>query len=220
MPGSDILTSYQLGANAYLCKPVTPRDFASQAKSVGDFWLTHVRLPRAGLAGSGPVIRVLLVEDNHGDARLLREMLNEPSSYRTDLTVVESMAEALAELESRRADIILLDLGLPDAQGLEAVSRMHEYAPHTALVVLTGRDDEALAGHALQEGATDYLIKGQIDPRGLLRALRYAIERKVMEQALYVEKERAEVTLNRSATASSAWTSPAASRFSISPQKQ
>ena len=193
---ADILRSYQLGANAYLSKPVKTREFEGMARSIGNFWFNHARLPRAGLGGPGPVIRVLLVEDNPGDARLLREMLNEPGSGRTELTVVQSMAQAVAELGSRAADIILLDLGLPDAQGLEGVRQMHEAAPRTPLVVLTGRDDEALAGRALQEGAADYLLKGQIDARGLLRALRYAIERKVMEEALFVEKERAEVTLH------------------------
>ena len=68
--------------------------------------------------------------------------------------------------------------GLPDAQGLAAVRRAHAAAPRVALVVLTGLDDESLAVQALQEGAQDYLIKGQIETRGLLRALRYAIERK------------------------------------------
>ena len=68
--------------------------------------------------------------------------------------------------------------------------------PRVPLVVLTGLDDESLAAQALQEGAQDYLVKGQIDTRGLVRALRYAIERKAMEEALFVEKERAQVTLN------------------------
>ena len=77
-----------------------------------------------------------------------------------------------------------------------AVRRAHAAAPRVPLVVLTGMDDESLAAQALQEGAQDYLIKGQIEPRGLLRALRYAIERKTMEEALFVEKERAQVTLN------------------------
>ena len=91
----------------------------------------------------------------------------------------------------------MLDLGLPDAQGLEAVRRAHAAAPRVPLVVLTGLDDESLAAQALQEGAQDYLIKGQIrSTRGLLRALRYAIERKTMDEALFVEKERAQVTLN------------------------
>jgi CheY-like chemotaxis protein len=139
---------------------------------------------------------LLLVEDNPGDARLLREMLNEQNSHPTELTHVERLSAAEAHLAKHAVDVILLDLGLPDAQGLGAVRRTHEAAPHVPLVVLTGLDDETLAAQALQEGAQDYLIKGQIDARGLLRSLCYAIERKSMEEALLVEKERAQVTLN------------------------
>src|SRR5271155_3646412 len=139
---------------------------------------------------------LLLVEDNPGDARLLREMFNEESSRGIELMQAETMIEAEQILALRSVDFILLDLGLPDAQGLGAVRRAHAAAPRLPLVVLTGLDDESLAGQALQEGAQDYLIKGQIETRGLLRALRYAIERKSMEEALFVEKERAQVTLN------------------------
>src|SRR5580692_1820047 len=140
--------------------------------------------------------KVLLVEDNPGDARLLREMFNEDGSLDFDLACVSFMSEAERHLATRTVDIILLDLGLPDAQGLAAIRRARIAAPDIPLVVLTGMDDEALAGQSLQEGAQDYLIKGQIDTRGLLRALRYAIERKLMEEALFAEKERAQVTLN------------------------
>jgi diguanylate cyclase (GGDEF)-like protein/PAS domain S-box-containing protein len=140
--------------------------------------------------------RLLLVEDNPGDARLLREMFNERGvSAATELTHVETLGAAEKHLSEREVDIILLDLGLPDAQGLAALRRTKAAAPRVALVVLTGLDDESLAAQALQEGAQDYLIKGQIEARGLLRALRYAIERKIMEEALFVEKERAQVTL-------------------------
>src|SRR6266481_5166522 len=139
---------------------------------------------------------LLLVEDNPGDARLLREMFGEQGSHNTELTHVECMSEAEKHLTEDAYDIIVLDLGLPDAQGLEAVRRAHAAAPRVPLVVLTGLDDESLASQALREGAQDYLIKGQIDTRGLQRALRYAIERKSMEEALLVEKERAQVTLN------------------------
>src|SRR6202035_4598402 len=93
-------------------------------------------------------------------------------------------------------DIILLDLSLPDAQGLESIRRARAVAPRVPLVVLTVLDDESMASRALQEGVQDYLIKGQIDARGLLRALRYAVERKNMQEALFEEKERAQVTLN------------------------
>jgi diguanylate cyclase (GGDEF)-like protein/PAS domain S-box-containing protein len=139
---------------------------------------------------------LLLVEDNPGDARLLREMLNEQGTHKTDLTHVETMSEAEKCLVGRVFDAILLDLGLPDAQGLAAVGRAHAAAPRVPLVVLTGLDDESLAAQALQRGAQDYLIKGQIETRGLFRALRYAVERKIMEEVLFVEKERAQVTLN------------------------
>ena len=139
---------------------------------------------------------LLLVEDNPGDARLLREMFNEEGSHNAELTHVECMREAEKHLAEAAYDIIVLDLGLPDAQGLEAVRRAHAAAPRVPLVVLTGLDDESLASQTLREGAQDYLIKGQIDTRGLQRALRYAIERKSMEEALFVEKERAQVTLN------------------------
>ena len=126
---------------------------------------------------------LLLVEDNLGDARLIREMLNEPNSLNTELTQLESMTAAEAHLAKHAVDIILLDLGLPDAQGLEAIRRAHAAAPGVPLVVLTGLDDESVALQALQQGAQDYLIKGQIETRGLQRALRYAIERKAMESA-------------------------------------
>jgi diguanylate cyclase (GGDEF)-like protein/PAS domain S-box-containing protein len=140
--------------------------------------------------------RLLLIEDNHGDARLLREMLSEQSAHATSLTHVECMQEAELHLAAHALDLILLDLGLRDAQGLEAVRRAHAAAPRVPLVVLTGLDDESVAAQSLREGAQDYLVKGQIEGRGLLRAMRYAIERKVLEETLFQEKERAEVTLN------------------------
>jgi signal transduction histidine kinase len=125
---------------------------------------------------------VLLVEDNLGDARLLREMLNEQKPRNTELTHVEFMREAEKYLAEHAVDIILLDLGLPDAEGLGAVRRARIAAPDVTLVVLTGLDDELLAAQALQEGAQDYLIKGQIETRALLRALRYGLERKRLAQ--------------------------------------
>ncbi len=127
---------------------------------------------------------LLLVEDNPGDAHLLGEMLGERGVNSSRLTHVNCMGDAERFLAGHAVDVILLDLGLPDAQGLEAVRRVQAAAPNIPLVVLTGLDDEALATKALQEGAQDYLVKGQIDPHGLERALRYAIERNVAEVAL------------------------------------
>jgi len=141
-------------------------------------------------------IKILLVEDNLGDAGLLREMFKRQRSHVIALTHVECMSDAEKQLAENEFDIILLDLGLPDAEGLVAMRRSRAAAPHVPLVVLTGLDDEALAGQVLQEGAQEHLTKGQIETRALMRALRYAVERKISEEALFGEKERAQLTLN------------------------
>jgi signal transduction histidine kinase len=130
---------------------------------------------------SKTTMEVLLVEDNPGDARLLREMLNEPGCIRIDLVHSLCMKDAIDYLAKKSSSVVLLDLGLPDAEGLGAVRQVHAVAPSIPLVVLTGLDDESLAIQALQEGAQDYLIKGQIETHALLRALRYAIERQRMQ---------------------------------------
>src|SRR5579863_10560845 len=140
--------------------------------------------------------KVLLIENNLGDAEILRKMFVAQATHHSELIHVECMADAEEYLAEHAVDIILVNLGLPDVQGLEVVRRAHAAAPHIPLVVMTGLDDVSLGLQALQEGAEDYLIKGQLEARGLLRALRYAIERKSMEAGLFAEKERAQVTLN------------------------
>ena len=130
-----------------------------------------------------PLTTVLLVEDNPGDARLIREIFEGNPEHKIALTHVECMSDAEKELARLTFDIVVLDLGLPDAQGLEAVQRAHAVAPHLPLVVLTGVDDESLGVKAMQQGAQDYLAKGQLDKGGFWRALRYAMERKTAELA-------------------------------------
>jgi diguanylate cyclase (GGDEF)-like protein/PAS domain S-box-containing protein len=143
-----------------------------------------------------PIRRVLLIDDNPEDTQRLGEMLGEPGLHTSTLAAVDCINEAEQYLRRHAVDIILLDLGLHDPHGLEAVQRTHAVAPSVPLVVLSALDDESLAVQALQEGAQDYLVKGQLDARGLQRALRYAIERKILDEALFAEKERAQVTLN------------------------
>jgi sigma-B regulation protein RsbU (phosphoserine phosphatase) len=126
-------------------------------------------------------LHVLLVEDNSGDARLLREMFRTESPDSFELTHVLRLGEALVLLAKGGIDIVLLDMGLPDGHGLDTVRRAHAVAPGIPLIVLTGMDDEALAAEAMKEGAQDYLIKGQIENRALPRALRHSIERQRMQ---------------------------------------
>jgi signal transduction histidine kinase len=126
-------------------------------------------------------LRVLLVEDNAGDARLLREMFTKEAAGCFTLTHLTRMAEAEKHLARGDVDIVLLDMGLPDGHGLETLRRARAAAPDVVMIVLTGLEDEALAAEAIKEGAQDYLIKGQIENRALPRALRHAMERHRMQ---------------------------------------
>src|SRR5438067_10488308 len=134
-------------------------------------------------------MRVLLVEDNPGDARLLREAVAEVDSSAVEWTTAERLATALAQLEQEPFDVILLDLSLPDAQGFETFSRALQRAPEVPIVVLTGLDDEEMAVKTVQAGAQDYLVKGHINGHLVVRAMRYAIERR---QLLAREQEKSE----------------------------
>jgi signal transduction histidine kinase len=127
-------------------------------------------------------LQVLLVEDNAGDARLLREMFSKETAGSFELSHLTHMREAEARLKAGGVDIVLLDMGLPDGHGLETLRRARAAAPDVVMIVMTGMEDEALAAAAMKEGAQDYLIKGQIENRALPRALRHAIERQRMQR--------------------------------------
>jgi len=124
--------------------------------------------------------RLLLVEDNPAYARLLEALLAEIMPE-VKVTVRGSLGDALLVLESEAVDAILLDLGLPDAEGLEPVERVHAAAPLVPIVVLSGEDDLDVALGTMRVGAQEYLVKGQAERELLPRALRYAAERKRMQ---------------------------------------
>lgn len=131
-------------------------------------------------------IKVLLIEDNPSDARLLKETFSEVPSPIFNITHVDRLNVGLQHLAWTEFDVILLDLSLPDASGLETLLQVQAVSPERPILVLTGLADEALAVKAMQEGAQDYLIKGEVDRDLLVRAIRYAIERKRAE----VERQR------------------------------
>jgi signal transduction histidine kinase len=137
-------------------------------------------------------MKILLVEDNPGDARLVREALREVSETDFDLAHVDTLAAALAILARDRFDIVLLDLSLPDGRGLDLIRRMAASAPELPIVVLTGLNDEETALKALQTGAQDYLVKGQADGYLILRSMRYAIEREKIEQEMRAQQRQIE----------------------------
>lgn len=121
-------------------------------------------------------LSALLVEDNPDDADVLQETLTEAHAQ-VALTTVETLRDAIVELSQHSFDVVLLDLSLPDSQGLATVERALNHTGGVPMLVLTGLEDEALGAAAVQAGAQDYLIKGRGDGLMLLRCMRYAIER-------------------------------------------
>jgi two-component system phosphate regulon sensor histidine kinase PhoR len=128
--------------------------------------------------------KVLLIEDNPGDARLLREMLVEIGDAPFELEWADRLSAGLDRLAKGDIDAILLDLSLPDSQGLGTFTQVYAQASHIPITVLTGLDDATLAVRAVREGAQDYLVKGSMDGNLLARTIRYGIERKRTEKAL------------------------------------
>ncbi len=134
-------------------------------------------------------VRILLVEDNPIDARLLREMIRDASGGRFHLEHAGRLNEALDLLSRLQFDVALLDLSLPDVRGLETVTRVHAHAPKVPIVVLTSLDDEAIGVRAVRAGAQDYLIKGRVGGDLLVRSVRYACERARAVEALERREE-------------------------------
>lgn len=135
-------------------------------------------------------IKILLIEDNLGDSRLIQEMLREAKSTSFILDCTDKLSTGLECISSEEYDAILLDLSLPDSLGLETFTKVKKQAPRVPVIVLTGLDDESLAVKAVREGAQDYLAKSELDTNLLLRAIRYAIERRRAEIALLDSEER------------------------------
>ena len=140
-----------------------------------------------------------MVEDNPGDAVLVRSFLEQSVATKFELTVAGRLDTALETLEASAYDVVLLDMSLPDAAGLNIVTQTRAVRSDLPILVLTGRDDEELALSALREGAQDYLRKVDMDERLLERAIRYAIERNQVEQELQRAKDAAEAAMRAKA---------------------
>ncbi len=148
-------------------------------------------------------LRLLLVEDSITDAALLQEYMLSNADWHIDLTVAASINDALEYIKNNQLDAVLLDLTLPDSEGLETVARIKDAKSEVPIVVLTGIDDENVGIEALRIGAQDYLVKGQVDSRFIIRSVDYAIERKKTEEALRHSEGRLRLSL--SAAKSGAW---------------
>lgn len=139
------------------------------------------------------MIKVLLIEDNPGDARLIEEMLKEADLSGYYIKAFTQLSHGIKAVLSAPYNIILLDLNLPDSQGLETLTRIYESVSDTAIIILTGTDDQDTAVDALRKGAQDYLVKDQLNADLLARSIRYSIERKQIEQVLVKREQELEI---------------------------
>ena len=137
-----------------------------------------------------PIIEVLLVEDNPHDAALVTEALKETSGPFFRIETVGHLKSSLVHLIKRKVDVVLLDLALPDAKGLETLTKTRAIAPTVPIVVLTGCDDGDLAIQAIQNGAEDYLVKDQLEGRWLVHCICHAIERHRLNGELEQAKQQ------------------------------
>jgi signal transduction histidine kinase len=137
-------------------------------------------------------IKVLLIEDNPGDVRLIWEILSEVRNSPFYLNVADSLLNGLNAIDKDHPDVILLDLSLGDSNGIYTLNRVRDRVPEVPIVILTGMDDEVTAIKSLKEGAQDYLVKGRTDSDLLKRALIYAIERNRLIYELEEKREKLE----------------------------
>ncbi|MDI6724705.1 MAG: histidine kinase dimerization/phosphoacceptor domain -containing protein [Methanobacterium sp.] len=140
----------------------------------------------------GKIIKVLLIEDNLADIVLIKEMLKESLNTTFKLYDAHYLDEGLKYLEENEIDVLLLDLNLPDSQGLDTFQKANEKAPNVPIIILTAFDDEYTAVEAVKEDAQDYLTKGKVDSDLLTRSISYAIERKQIEIELKKYQEHLE----------------------------
>lgn len=140
-----------------------------------------------------PMVHVLVIEDSEAQIAMITGMLQKDDASRFDIHIARDLSQGLRHLSRMPFDVVMLDLTLPDSSGLQSCIRVSQAAPDVSIVVLTGLDDEELAVSTLQHGAEDYLVKGQITSQLLVRAVRYAIERKNGKQALQRAHDELEI---------------------------
>ena len=155
----------------------------------------HGALPAGDQGGEPPPIRVLVVDDSPADRRLARELLADSESGSWVLTMAEDLTRGVALAAGELFDAVLLDLGLPEATGLETFRRMYAAAGNAPIVVLTGLGDRELALECVRQGAEEYLVKGKAGPDALARTLRYAVERARHRQRLLAAEARTRLLL-------------------------
>ena len=195
----DVAASYAHHANSYVQKPLDFARFTALVRAIGDYWCHVATLPpedaarrtrraaelRARAASSpGGALRVLLVEDDPVTVLLVRDLLSTSTIASFEVESVARVSELARRADLDTFHVFLTDLGLPDSQGLETYRRVRARVSGRPVIVLTGLDDETTGLDALRQGAQDYLVKGDLTASGLARAIRYAVDKRGIEDVL------------------------------------
>jgi signal transduction histidine kinase len=159
----------------------------------------HNRLNQGMITATAP-LKILLIEDNLAEARLLQEFIKLTKSQKFSLVHVQRLQDGINQLNNEKYDVILLDLTLPDSQGLASIPQLMEKDPSISIIVITNTNDEELAIEAVREGAQDYLVKRHVNPDILVRSCRYAIERKQCLEKLRVVNQTLETQIEKKTT--------------------
>ena len=130
-------------------------------------------------------IKILLIEDNPGDAYLIEDHLEEFAKFSYELTIIGTLYEALSLLKEQSFDVILSDLSLPDSNGINTFFSIHNENPLIPVIILTGSNDEEIGAYAVENGAHDFLVKGQTEDRLLECIIQCSIEHKKRLSALF-----------------------------------
>lgn len=142
-------------------------------------------------------IKVLLIEDNKGDAILIQEMLKDVEKTNFQVKHAQTLSDGIDYLQDNDFNIILLDLALPDSHGIDTFNQTNNQAPELPIIILTGLSDEEFAIKAVGGGAQDYLVKGEVDKQLLARSMKYAIERNIIEGKLKKSEERYRIMVEK-----------------------
>jgi len=138
------------------------------------------------------ITRILMIEDNYGDVRIIQEMLSDVKGFKFDFKHADTLEKGLEYLKNDDFDVLLLDLNLPDNYGIDTFFKAQKSAPNLPIVIFSGAADEKVAIEAVHEGAQDYLMKGEVDGKLLARSIFYAIERKQTEEELKKHRDHLE----------------------------
>ncbi len=142
-------------------------------------------------------LKILIVEDDPGDLLLTKSILRKNTDFQADITSAKTYLDASNILQNEPPDIVLLDLSLPDSQGLSTFTRLYKEAQNIPVIIMSGLSDETIATEAVKQGAQDYLVKGEYNTRFLSRSIRYAIERKQIKIKLEERERQATVLIEK-----------------------